>query len=185
MILIILIPFIGTILGALMVFFIKENTNEEINLKNVLYGLSSGVMLASAIFSLLIPSINYFDSSKFMKIFPTSMGLLCGFIVMILIDKIAQKLVIKRKKDKSNFEKNSFTLKKNLLLFIALTIHNIPEGMAVGIGLLESTLNSGLILSLGIAIQNIPEGLIAALPFKECKDLSKFSFLFGIFSGIV
>ena len=162
----ILIPLFGTTMGSSFVFFLKNNLNNKIH--NLMIGFAIGVMLSSSLFSLIIPSISLSNNS----IIPASIGIILGIILMIIIGNIASKL------DSYN------------MLFFSVTLHNIPEGMAVGVSLAGSMLGSvsftsALMLSIGIAIQNIPEGSIISIPYKV-KGNTKFkSFVYGFLSGIV
>lgn len=159
----ILLPLIGTSLGSFIVFFVKNNINN--NIEKIIIGFSIGIMLASSIFSLLMPSIEL--SGKYKILFP-SIGLFIGFLFLYLINKISN----------------------NNMLAFSVTIHNIPEGAAVGVclaGVISKTIGieSALLLSLAIALQNIPEGSIISIPYK-IKGYSKSrSFLYGFLSGVV
>ena len=161
----IMIPFIGTSLGSSLVFFIKEKINKRVNI--LLIGFAVGVMLAASIWSLLIPSINIGGIVR------TIIGLVLGFLFLIVINNITKK-----------HNKNI-----NMLNF-SVTLHNIPEGMAVGVcfaGFLltnESiSLIESILLSIGIALQNIPEGAIISVPLRNKGKLK--SFICGVMSGIV
>ncbi|MBO5095821.1 MAG: ZIP family metal transporter [Bacilli bacterium] len=169
----ILIPFIGTTLGSSMVFFLKKHINEK--LEKLLIGFAAGVMIAASIWSLLIPSL---EKSEFMGTFsflPAAIGFLLGMFFMMIIDSITNKM--EKKKDMLNF---------------AVTLHNVPEGMAVGV-VFASVISSNdpillagaLALSIGIAIQNFPEGAIISMPLKA-KGKSKIkAFKAGVLSGLV
>ena len=171
----ILIPFLGTTLGSSMVFFMKNNLNKKI--ENILLGFASGVMIAAAIWSLIIPSIEMAEVKGDIPWIPAAFGLILGVLSLIATDLIIDKI------------KN---IKKGNMLALAVTIHNIPEGMAIGVifsGILSNTLDislaEALILSLGIGIQNFPEGAIISMPLK-CKKMTKMkSFIFGTLSGVV
>lgn len=162
----VILPFLLTSLGSSFVFILKNELNNKI--KKLLIGLSIGVMLSSSIFSLLIPSI---EMSNIKWIAP-SLGIIFGFIFLILINK--------------------FTIKNINMTMFSVTLHNIPEGMVVGAifaayicGINEVSLMDAFMISLGIAIQNIPEGSIISIPYR-IKGYSKFkSFLMGVLSGIV
>ena len=170
----ILLPFIGTTLGSLLVFFIKNKINK--NLEKILLGFSGGVMIAASIWSLIIPSVESSNNLGKLAFIPAVIGLLLGNFFLIKIDKITNKI----------------NNKKDTLLMTAVTIHNIPEGMAVGV-IFASLLNhnSGIsltmayTLALGIAIQNIPEGAIISLPLKCNGKSKKEAFKIGVLSGIV
>lgn len=171
----IFIPFLGTALGAVAVFFIKKlnNTTEK-----VLLGFASGVMIAASIWSLILPALELSKSWL-----PTAIGFTIGIIFLLLIDMFTQKIETQNKKD--NF-------KDLLLMIIAITLHNIPEGLAVGVafaGAMSEVSNityiQAITLAIGVAIQNIPEGTIISLPLNN-EGMSKTkAFLFGAASGIV
>jgi len=159
----ILLPLIGTSLGSALVFFIKNNLNKKI--EKIIIGFSIGVMLSSSIFSLLIPSIEL--SNNFF--IPPCIGFILGFISLMLLNKI-------------HFKKDMLTL--------SVTMHNIPEGMAVGVSFAAAitgtiSYESALLLSLGIALQNIPEGSIISIPYNMKGKTKIKSFIYGVLSGIV
>ena len=174
----ILIPFIGTTLGSGFVFFMKKNMND--NFKKLLIGFASGVMIAASVWSLIIPSVEMAENQKIISWIPATVGLLLGIFFLLLINNLAENIERKNNKKKLN------------MLFFSVTLHNIPEGMAVGVcfaGFLSGnagiTLLASLILAVGIAIQNIPEGAIISMPLKM-QGMSKLkSFLYGTLSGIV
>lgn len=166
-----LIPFLGTTLGSGFVFFCK-NTLKESNEK-IFLGFAAGVMLAASIWSLIIPSI---EMSK--TCIPAVIGIIIGVFFLLVMDKIIMKM------SKEN--------RKGRMLGIAITLHNIPEGMATGVSFAlainsgcEASFASALAIALGIAIQNIPEGMAISLPYRA-RGMSKIkSFLMGTLSGIV
>lgn len=165
----IILPFIGTTIGAAMVFFIN-NMNEKF--EKVLIGFASGIMSAASIYSLMIPSIELSMNKVYKAYIPCIIGLIVGSLFIYIIDKL------------------SSINKKNMMAF-TITLHNIPEGMAVGViisGLLLNnsgiTISMAIALSIGIAIQNIPEGLIVSIPYKSTETKTK-SFILGTLSGIV
>ena len=174
----ILIPFIGTSFGSGFVFFLKQKMNE--NFQKMMIGFASGVMIAASVWSLIIPSVEMAENQGMIKWVPATVGLILGIVFLIIINKLAENIENKKNKKKLN------------MLMFSVTLHNIPEGMAVGVcfaGFLSG--NAGIILaeamalSLGIAIQNIPEGAIISMPLKiEGKSKGK-SFLYGVLSGIV
>ena len=181
----ILLPFIGTMLGAMLVFILKGEMNHKI--KIILYGLASGIMMAASIFSLIIPSYEMSENEGVFAFLPTVLGFIVGIYIMILMDNMVERYFEENKiKNNDNNNKINIAIKNNILLFMAITIHNIPEGMAVGVSLLEQQgLISGLILSIGMAIQNIPEGAIVSIPLKN-ENMSKMkAFFIGTLSGIV
>ena len=180
----ILIPFIGTSLGTLMVFFMNDSIDKKI--EKILLGFSAGVMIASSIWSLLIPSIEKASNWGKISWLPASIGFLCGILFLLLLDYLI-----------SNLGSNS-NIKNMNMLMLAVTLHNIPEGMAVGVvisGLLCNTSNllsistfsiaSVYALSIGIAIQNFPEGAIISMPLKSIGLSKKRACLYGILSGVV
>ena len=182
----ILIPFIGTTLGAFFVFFIKNQLPD--NIQKSLLGFASGVMIAASVWSLIIPSI---EASKDMGNFaflPAAAGIAAGMLFLLLMDKLIPHLHLNSKEPEGPKSK----LHKTTMLVFAVTLHNIPEGLAVGViyaGLLSGTVNvtaaGAMALSIGIAIQNIPEGLIVSFPIKA-EGVSKFkSFVYGVLSGAV
>ena len=155
----ILIPFIGTTLGSGLVFFMKKNMNN--NLEKLTIGFAAGVMIAASIWSLIIPSVEMAEAQKITSWIPATIGLVMGIIFLIITNKVANYI-----------EKRNNNKKLNMLV-LSVTLHNIPEGMAVGVcfaGFLAQNAGIGLIeamlLSIGIAIQNIPEGAIISMPLK-------------------
>lgn len=170
----VLIPFLGTTLGSACVLFMKNRIKPSI--EKTLLGFSAGVMVAASVWSLLIPSID--QSSKLGKFAfaPAVLGFMIGIVLLPIVDKLTPRLKI------NNTSK----------LVLAVTLHNIPEGMAVGVifaGVLSRdcgvTMADAMALSIGIAIQNFPEGAIISLPLKSSgKSVSK-AFLSGALSGIV
>lgn len=180
----ILIPFLGTILGASMVFLMKNTLNKGI--EKILLGLASGVMIAASVWSLLIPSFEMAEKQGLIEWFPAVIGFILGVIFLIIIDIIISKL----EKIFNLNDKN--TKKNNIMLFIAVTLHNIPEGMAVGVafasvitGNAGMTIAAAISLAIGIAIQNFPEGAIVSMPLKSSGISKRKAFLYGFFSGIV
>ena len=179
-----IIPFIGTTIGAMFVFFLKDNFSSKLN--KLLLGFSGGVMIASSIWSLIIPAIEKSKNMGFWKFFPSVCGICLGVCFMLLLDNFC--LRISSKADSSSLDFNQ----KTRLMFCAVTIHNIPEGMAVGVALASAFLgvnavsvSSAFALSMGIAIQNIPEGAIISLPLASQNFSKRKAFSFGVLSGIV
>lgn len=181
----IIIPFIGTTLGSALVFLLKDKLNEKI--QKILLGFASGVMIAASIWSLIIPSIDMSENLK-VKWLPAAIGFLAGIAFLLLLDTFIPHLHLNESKPegvKSN-------LKKTTMLLFAVTLHNIPEGMAVGVVLAGAyygneilTISGALALSIGIAIQNFPEGAIISMPLKSEGYSKGKSFLYGALSGIV
>ena len=182
----IMLPFFGTILGASCVYLLKDKLNNR--LEKFLLGFASGVMIAASIWSLLIPAIDLAKESIKISWLPASIGFLLGVAFLLILDYLIPHL----HKDSEIQEGPKSNLKKTTMLILAVTLHNIPEGLAVGVvfaGLLAGnniiTLSGALALSIGIALQNFPEGAIISMPLKT-EGLSKNkSFLYGVLSGIV
>ena len=166
----ILIPFLGTSLGSGFVFFMKKNMNQKV--QKLTLGFAAGVMIAASVWSLILPSVEMAEKQNVISWIPATVGLLLGVLFLIFINKIAEKF-----EDKKNGKK------LNMLLF-SVTLHNIPEGMAVGVcfaGFLSMNTGIGLaeamLLAIGIAIQNIPEGAIISMPLKMQGTKKRKSFL--------
>ena len=182
----ILIPFLGTSLGSALVFFMKDKINEKI--MKILLGFAAGVMIAASIWSLLLPAIEQEQSYNHIAWLAPSIGFMLGILFLLFLDTY-----IPHMHTNSNTEEGiKSNLKKTTKLLLAVTLHNIPEGMAVGVvfaGYLSGNTNityaSALALTIGIAIQNFPEGAIISMPLKvEGMKKSK-SFICGVLSGIV
>ena len=174
----ILIPFLGTSLGSSFVFFMRKNMNAKFQKLTV--GFAAGVMIAASIWSLILPSVEMAENQGKTPWLPATVGFLFGVLFLILIGKIAER-----------FEKKENGKKLNMLLF-SVTLHNIPEGMAVGVcfaGFLSGNagieLLEAMLLAIGIAIQNIPEGAIISMPMKMQGASKVKSFIYGVLSGIV
>ena len=181
-----LIPFIGTTLGALMVYFVKDKINDKI--EKLLLGFASGVMIAASMFSLIIPSLNMAKQQGRIEWLDASVGFMLGILFLLILDVIIPHIHIQSNTQEGLKSK----LKNTTKMFLAVTLHNIPEGLAVGVAFaatLSTTSNislaSALALSIGIALQNLPEGAIISLPLKA-KGMSKTkAFVYGMLSGIV
>ena len=181
-----IIPFIGTTLGSSMVFFLKNQMNDK--LQKALLGFASGVMIAASIWSLLIPALEMAREQNKIPWLPASIGFLLGICFLLVLDTFIPHL---HTNDETP-EGVKANLKKSTMLLLAVTLHNIPEGMAVGIvfsGLFTNntliTLSGAIALSIGIAIQNFPEGAIISMPLKDHNTSRKKAFLYGSLSGIV
>lgn len=182
-----LIPFLGTTLGSACVFFLKGELHRLV--QKGLLGFASGVMVAASVWSLLIPAINMAEPAMGKLSFvPAVVGFLLGIFFLLVMDRVIPHLHLHDDKP----EGLPSRLKKTTMLVLAVTLHNIPEGMAVGVvfaGLLTETggitLAGALALSVGIAIQNFPEGAIISLPLKSEGGSRKKAFLYGMGSGIV
>lgn len=182
----IMIPFVGTALGSAMVFFIKNEMNER--LQKILLGFASGVMMAASVWSLMIPAINMSEESGGISWFPPAAGFLLGMGFLLLLDTLTPHLHFTEEKP----EGVPSHLKKTTMLVLAVTLHNIPEGMAVGVtfagamsGNTMMTLTGAFALSVGIAIQNFPEGAIISMPLCSHGLKKGRAFAYGALSGIV
>ena len=181
-----IIPFLGTTLGSSMVFFMKNKIN--IKVQKLLLGFAGGVMMAASVWSLLIPSLDMAKEQGHIEWLPALIGFLIGIGFLLLLDMIIPHMHLNSKKPEGLKAK----LKNETMLVLAVTLHNIPEGMAVGVvlataisGNVSLTIASALALAIGIAIQNFPEGAIISMPLKsEGKSKGK-AFLDGVLSGIV
>lgn len=182
----ILIPFVGTTLGAAMVFFMRKEMNGKI--QKGLLGFASGVMIAASVWSLLIPAIEMSEEQGGIPWMPAAVGFLLGIGFLLLLDTLTPHLHL----NEDTPEGLPSNLKKTTMLVLAVTLHNIPEGMAVGVtfaGILAGntmiSLAGAFALSIGIAIQNFPEGAIISMPLRsEGKSKGK-AFLYGAASGVV
>ncbi len=181
-----LIPFLGTTLGAACVFFLKNDLNPLV--QKALLGFASGVMVAASVWSLLIPAIDMSDSMGKLAFLPAAVGFSIGMLFLLAMDRLVPHLHLNEDKP----EGLPSSLKKTTMLVLAVTLHNIPEGMAVGVvfaGLLSGnekiTLAGAVALSVGIAIQNFPEGAIISLPLKGEGCSSRKAFVYGMASGVV
>jgi ZIP family zinc transporter len=176
-----LIPLGGTILGASFVFFLRKEMSPA--LQKVLLGFASGVMVAASVWSLLIPGIDMSEGN----VVPVTIGLLAGFAFLLLIDYITPHL-----HPAGGEEGPKSRLSKTAKLALAVTIHNLPEGMAVGVALAGAmssdtgiSIAAALALSIGIAIQNIPEGAIISMPLRSAGNSRWRAFGVGALSGAV
>ncbi len=182
----IMIPFVGTTAGAGCVYFLKNGIKK--NMQKALLGFASGVMTAASVWSLLIPSMDLSEHMGRLAFLPAAAGFLLGIGFLLLLDRTVPHLHM----DCEEPEGPACALKKSTMLILAVTLHNIPEGMAVGVmfaGMLSEnsgiTLAAALALSIGIAIQNFPEGAIISLPLKSEGLGANRAFLMGALSGIV
>lgn len=176
-----LIPFLGTALGSAFVFFMRKEMPDR--LQKTLLGFASGVMVAASVWSLIIPALEM-GSGK-MAVVPVTVGLLAGFAFLLLIDQVTPHI-----HPIGGPEGPKSKLSRTTMLALAVTIHNFPEGMAVGVavaGALTSdfSMAGAIALSLGIAIQNVPEGAIISMPLRAAGNSRWKSFMIGTLSGIV
>lgn len=180
------IPFAGTALGAGCVFFMKKELGDKV--RRALTGFASGVMVAASIWSLIIPAMEQTEGMGSLSFLPACVGFWLGMLFLLFLDSVIPHLHMNADKAEGPNAK----LKKTTMMVLAVTLHNIPEGMAVGVvyaGLVSGnssiTTGGALALALGIAIQNFPEGAIISMPLcAEGKSKSK-AFLDGVLSGAV
>ena len=184
----ILLPFLGTTLGAGCVLFLKENFSEKV--QKALSGFAGGVMVAASVWSLLIPAMNMAEEAGGGKLsfIPGVVGFLLGIFFLLILDKIIPHLHV----NEDSAEGPKVALAKSTMLLLAVTLHNIPEGMAVGVvfaGMLANnetiTLMGAFSLAIGIAIQNFPEGAIISMPVCAAGMGKKKAFLYGALTGVV
>lgn len=177
----IMLPFLGTALGSGAVFIMKKNHRAA--LTDCLAGFAGGVMLAASVWSLLLPSLEKSEGMGRLAFLPSAVGFALGVIFMLLCERLIERL---------SFGTSYAGMKSRLVTAFAVTVHNIPEGMAVGMvyAALLSETSPGAVagafsLSLGIAIQNIPEGAIVSMPLFSGGTGKLRAFLFGVLSGAV
>ncbi|MDE6329217.1 MAG: ZIP family metal transporter [Muribaculaceae bacterium] len=180
------IPFAGTVIGAACVFFQKKEMPQRV--RKALMGFAAGVMVAASVWSLLIPSMEFCDSSGVAKVIPATVGFFLGILFLLGLDHFTPHQHV----DSNMPEGPQSRLSKTSKLALAVTIHNIPEGIAVGISLAGAmdenaimSISGALALALGIAIQNFPEGAIVSMPMRELGNTRKRSFGIGVLSGFV
>lgn len=180
------IPVIGTVLGAACVFFIKDKINPSMN--KALLGFAAGVMVAASIWSLLIPAMEMSAPTGFMKVFPSVVGFILGMGFLLLLDVLTPH----QHAAETHSEGPRSNLSKSSKLVLAITLHNIPEGMAVGAALsavLEQShfvgMASAIALAIGMGIQNFPEGAIVSMPLRGAGNSRTKSFVMGALSGLV
>ena len=182
----ILIPFLGTSLGAASVFFLKKSLGDYI--QRALTGFAAGVTVAASIWSLLIPAMDQSEAFGKLAFFPAVVGFWMGILFLLLLDHIIPHL----HRNSQQAEGPHSQLQRTTMMVLAVTLHNIPEGMAVGVvyagylsGTAQITAAGALALSLGIAIQNFPEGAIISMPLRA-EGMSKGrAFWGGVLSGVV
>lgn len=181
-----LLPFAGTVLGAACVFFMKKELNE--NIQRIFTGFAGGVMVAASIWSLLIPAMEQADYMGKLSFIPAVVGFWAGVLFLLLLDNIIPHLHL----GSDTPEGIKSPISRSAKLVLAVTLHNIPEGMAVGVvyaallsGGTDITVTGALALSLGIAIQNFPEGAIISMPLHSRGTGKMKSFIGGALSGIV
>ena len=182
----ILIPFLGTSLGAACVFFMKKGLSTQV--QRALTGFASGVMVAASIWSLIIPAMEQSEDMGRLSFMPAAIGFWLGILFLLLLDSVIPHLHMNAEKA----EGPRAGLKKTTMMVLAVTLHNIPEGMAVGVvyagfvaGNAAITASGALALALGIAIQNFPEGAIISMPLCAEGNSKGKAFLYGVLSGAV
>ncbi len=182
----ILIPFLGTALGASCVFFMKNML--KVSLQRVLNGFAAGVMVAASIWSLLLAAMEQAAGMGRLAFVPAVIGFWIGILFLIVLEREVHRLYQKRDESKCS----RTTMKGTTMVVLAVTLHNIPEGMAVGAvfagclsGNSEISMAEALVLSIGIAIQNFPEGAIISLPLKADGMKKRKAFVYGVLSGVV
>lgn len=185
-ILVLLIPFAGTVVGAASSLMLGERVAAK--MQKVLLGFASGVMVAASVWSLLIPAIDVAQSSGGVAWLPALVGFLGGMALMLALDSFTPHQHI----DSQTAEGLPSSLGRSTMLMLAVTLHNIPEGMAVGVvlagavsGQVDMSIAAAIALSAGIAMQNMPEGAIISLPLRSQGMSAKRSFVYGALSGIV
>ena len=182
----IIIPFIGTSLGAACVFFMKNELKKSV--QRALSGFAAGVMVAASIWSLIIPAMEQCEDMGKLSFIPVLVGFWLGTLFLLILDSVVPHLHLNAEKAEGPKAK----LKRTTMMVLAVTLHNIPEGMAVGVVFAGLTSGNALItsggalaLALGIAIQNFPEGAIISMPLCAEGNSKGKAFLYGVLSGAV
>lgn len=175
-----LLPLMGTTVGSAFVFFLKKDVNEAT--QKILVGFAAGIMVAASFFSLLNPALEQSQS-----LISPVLGFLCGMLFLLVLDSVIPHMHM----DQSE-EGLKSGLKRTTKFILAVTLHNIPEGMAVGIvyagwmhGNTKISLMSAFVLALGIALQNVPEGAVVSMPLLAEGMPKMKTFLYGVLSGVV
>lgn len=181
-----LIPLLGTMLGSAFVFLMKDEMSPRI--QKSLLGFASGVMVAASVWSLIIPAMEMEEAKGAWAVLPAAVGFLLGMGFLLVLDDLTPHLHLGSDKP----EGPRSHLSRTAMLALAVTIHNLPEGMAVGVvfagadeGAAGLSLASALAVSIGIAIQNVPEGAIISMPMRAAGNTKRRSFLIGSLSGAV
>lgn len=180
------LPFLGTALGASCVLFMKKAIKGR--MQDLLTGFAAGVMIAAAVWSLLIPSIQMSGGAGIKSVVPAVVGFFCGILFLLLLD-----VFIPHMHPEGNLEEGPRTsLSRTAKLVLAITLHNIPEGMAVGVTFAAAMgadaslpMAAGVALAIGMSIQNFPEGAIVSMPLRNAGNSRVKSFLLGALSGVV
>ena len=186
MLLTLLIPFLGTVLGSAFVFFMKDKM--PVKVQKSLLGFASGVMVAASVWSLLIPGMDMSAHMGKLAVVPAAVGFLAGMAFLLLIDRVTPHLHIGNAKPEGPRSR----LSRTAMLSLAVTIHNLPEGMGVGVvlagalqGEAQISTAAAMAMAVGIAIQNIPEGAIISMPMRAEGNSRLRSFTMGALSGVV
>ena len=181
-----MVPFLGTSLGSACVFLMKNKMGRHV--ERALTGFASGVMVAASVWSLLVPAMEQSDGMGRLAFLPAFVGFWAGIIFLLLLDSFIPHLHMNT--DKAEGPKSK--LARTTMMVLAVTLHNIPEGMAVGVvyaafraGNSNISAGAALALSLGIAIQNFPEGAIISMPLAAEGKSKKKAFIYGVLSGAV
>lgn len=182
----VLLPFLGTVLGAGCVFFMKEALNQK--LQRILTGFAAGVMVAASVWSLIIPAIDQSEHMGKLAFLPAFIGVWVGFLFLLLLDQIIPHLHL----NSNSPEGAPCNLGKSTMMVLAVALHNLPEGMAVGVvvagwltGNESISAAAALALSVGIALQNMPEGAIISMPLKSNGMKRGRAFAYGVASGVI
>lgn len=177
------LTFLGTVIGSAFVYFLKGNLNEKV--EQILIGLAGGMMMSASIWSLLVPALEQKESFPNCAWLPAIIGFALGIIFLLVVEVLTSKLENTNRQHKFKGQKTG-----NMLL--AVIIHNIPEGMAVGVALAGAyygnallSMEGALTLAIGIAIQNVPDGAIVSLPLYTDGHSKNISFLLGVLSGLL
>lgn len=180
-----LLPFLGTTLGAGCVFFMKREMH--LTLQRILTGFAAGVMVAASIWSLIIPALDQAADMGKWSFIPAVGGFWLGILLLLVLDRVIPHMHMNQQ-----CEGPHCNLQKSTMLVFAVTLHNLPEGMAVGVvfagwlaGNAEISLSGALILAIGIAIQNFPEGAIISMPLRAEGQSKPKAFVYGVLSGVV
>ena len=176
------IPFLGTSIGAAMVFFLKKKIAPKF--EKLLLGFAAGVMIAASVWSLLIPSIEMAEKQHIIEWVPALVGFMAGIVFLLLLDTLIPHLHLESDKP----EGLSLGASKMTMMFLAVTLHNIPEGMSVGVAFAGAAMEGSGITkaaALAIAIQNFPEGAIISMPLCGDGIGKKRAFFYGVMSGVV
>jgi zinc transporter, ZIP family len=181
------IPFLGTSLGSAMVFFLKKRIAPKF--EKLLLGFAAGVMIAASVWSLLIPSIDMCKGNNSPEWLAALVGFLAGIFFLLLLDTVIPHMHIESKNQEGI---NTAHISKTTMMLFAVTLHNIPEGMSVGVAFAGAmmkdsgiTAAAAMALAIGIAIQNFPEGAIISMPLRGEGMSKKKAFVCGVLSGIV